>query len=41
MFDWSLPSGVSFIPTSGQEEEFEEIIKEAKARLSPELPIGQ
>ena len=29
----------TYIPTPGQEEEFEEFIKEAKARLRPELPI--
>ena len=31
----------TYIPTPGQEEEFEEFIKEAKARLRPELPIVQ
>ena len=31
----------TYIPTPGQEEEFEEFIKEAKARLRPELPIIQ
>lgn len=31
----------TYIPTPGQEEEFEEFIKEAKARLHPELPIVQ
>jgi hypothetical protein len=31
----------TYIPTPGQEEEFEEFIKEAKARLQPELPIVQ
>jgi len=31
----------TYIPTPGQEEEFEKFIKEAKARLRPELPIVQ
>ncbi len=31
----------TYIPTPGQEEEFEEFIKEAKGRLHPELPIVQ
>ncbi len=31
----------TYIPTPGQEEEFEEFIKEAKARLHPELLIVQ
>jgi len=31
----------TYIPTPGQEEEFEEFINEAKARLRPELPIVQ
>jgi len=31
----------TYIPTPGQEEEFEEFIKVAKARLRPELPIVQ
>jgi len=31
----------TYIPTPGQEAEFEEFIKEAKARLRPDLPIVQ